>query len=115
MANRIPCIYAGDLPQEVEDEMRNNGLDGDRVCFHGDGGCVFYVTGESIKSLPLFKAWMIESGNWTEEEADLTCYEDYCVANNTNSSGKPYHYNEYFAWKKENNKEDSLQVAMTGT
>ncbi len=113
MSNRIPCIYAGDLPQEVEDEMR--ATFGDELCYHGDGGCVFYAKKKDLDAAPLFKAWMIEGGWWTEEEADLTSYEEYCLANNLNESGEPYHFKEYFEYKKISGKEDSLQVAMTGT
>ena len=112
----IPCIYAGDLPPEVEDEMRNNGYDGDYVCFHGDGGCVFSVGGKDLKNLPLFKQHMIDCGAWDKDgpEAKMTYYEDYLTIFNLNT-GEPYHFEEYWAWMKENSLIDSTQVAMTGT
>ena len=108
----IPCIYAGDLPYEVEEEMM---AWNDELCYHGDGGCVFHVKAEDIAKLPLFKEWMIEQGWWTAEEANLVSYEEYCRVNSLSYPAPANHFKEYYAWLQAQSRNESLKVAMTGT
>lgn len=105
----IPCIYAGDLPNDVENELRDWN---DELCLHGDGGCVFSVYAENMKEIPLFVAWMIKIGAWTVEQTNLPCYDNFCKEMGFNS-GEPYHFKEFNA--KIGNANLSLSVAMTGT
>jgi hypothetical protein len=66
---RIPRIYAGDIPPEVRAEMEEVFSDG-ILRFHSDGVCVVSVRPYKMEELPLFKAWMLENGGWTQEEID---------------------------------------------
>lgn len=59
----IPCIYAGNLPVNVQEELEEV-YQHSNLCFHGDGGCVFLVYKEKLDKLILFKAWMIEIEAW---------------------------------------------------
>lgn len=64
----IPCIYAGDLPNDVENELQDFN---DELCFHGDHGCVFRIWEHQLEKVPLFLAWMIEIGAFTAEQINL--------------------------------------------
>lgn len=106
----IPEISAVDLPDPVENELRDWN---EELCFHGDGGCVFTIGPESMKELPLFRAWMIEIGAWTEREAHTITYEDFCKEHGLNERGEPWHFDEYYKFL--DGRPRHLSVAMTGT
>jgi hypothetical protein len=100
----IPCIYAGDLPQDVLLELQEYD---EELCFHGDGGCVFRISAHVLENLPLFKAWMIEIGAWTEDDVNLADWGLFMEAN----PGKTYQ--EFLAETAP--RKQYLKVAMTGT
>jgi len=109
----IPCIYAGNLPMNVSYELGN--FYDDRICLHGDGGCVFYFHTQDIERLPLFTAWLIETEIVTQEFLDnMPSLERYCnkmgiLLKDLNS--KVYRdYHDYC-----NGRKDYIKLAMQGT
>lgn len=108
----IPKIYAGDLPEDVETELMSWS---DELCYHGDNGCVFSLSGDTIKEIPLFVAWMIEIGAWNQEQVKLPCYKDFCLERGLNPSGEPYHFDEFYKHYGTDTTSHYLSVAMTGT
>lgn len=70
----IPQFYAGDLPELVEEELRDWQ---DELCFHGDGGCVFVVRADDRAKLPLFIEWLSQNG------IDVNCESITCAMTGT--------------------------------
>mgnify|MGYP001590781702 CR=1 FL=1 len=104
----IPAIDAGDLPSDVEKELMNWN---EELCFHGDGGCVFYLDGDNLERLPLFTSWMLSIGAWTMEDIKLPSYKLFAQEHNLLDS--PRDYAAYYKWC--NGRQQYLKVAMTGT
>lgn len=106
----IPCIYAGNLPQNVGEEMR---AWQDDLCYHGDGGCVFHVQGDDVAKLPLFLAWLVEIGACKEEDTRLVSTTQF-LAGRPDLKGYPDGwYQEYQTWRGD--RPETITLAMTGT
>lgn len=112
----IPAIYAGDLPDDVEGELRSWN---EELCFHGDSGSVFTLSGEALERLPCFIAWMLEIGAWTKSDVDLPTYKKfetetgYASLQAVGQENYTAYFTEYHKWVGQRNR--FLTVAMTGT
>ena len=62
----VPVIYAGDLPNDVEHELQ---VWDDEVALHYSTG-VYSIWPDSREELPLFIAWMISIGAWSQADVD---------------------------------------------
>lgn len=109
----IPCIYSGDLPSEVQEELENI-YQNHNLCFHGDNGCIFTVWDqETLDKLPLFKEWMINESFWPENVI-LYSYKTYLNKYSIKEDSTD-NYKKYKEWLKESNNKEFLRVAMRGT
>ncbi len=99
----IPYIQVVDLPQPVEEELAEWN---DELPFHSATG-VFHVRRDTMERLPLFRAWMIEIGAWTEAETNLG---DFATFRAEFPAGD---WTAYQAWLGD--RKDRLSVAMAGT
>ena len=107
----IPCIYAGNLPSPVRDELQEWN---DELCFHGDGGCVFTIRFSDIEQLKLFIEWMVSIDVWRLEETDLVSFSRWQQMTGKHESSTE-NYILYNTWRKEWHFNENLTVAMTGT
>lgn len=106
----IPCIYAGDLPFDVEDELREWN---DELCFHGDAGCVFRISESDLDSLPKFIEWLLSIKAISMQDTDLVEFSTWCYRNNREIT--PEAYKKYILHRDRGDYRQYITIAMTGT